>query len=196
MADLILEVPGPEPRSVKLSSPDKVLWPGDDPITKQGLADYLLSVADPFLAINGDRPMTLQRFPDGIEGEEFFSKRPPRGAPAYLRAVICTYPSRRRHEQLVFDEPAELAWAAQMGTITFHPWPVRTANLDNPDEFRIDLDPQPGRDFRDAVTAALELRKVMAENGLTAYAKTSGNRGSTSTRGSGPTTNSRTCGTR
>lgn len=177
MADLILEVPGPEPRSVKLSSPDKVLWPGDDPITKQGLAEYLLSVADPFLAINGDRPMTLQRFPDGIEGEEFFSKRPPRGAPAYLRAVMCTYPSRRRHEQLVFDEPAELAWAAQMGTITFHPWPVRTANLDNPDEFRIDLDPQPGRDFRDAVTAALELRKVMAENGLTAYAKTSGNRG-------------------
>ncbi|KHL01403.1 ATP-dependent DNA ligase [Sinomonas humi] len=182
MADSeILHVDGPDgAREVKLSSPDKVLWPGvdgHDPLTKRDLARYLISVAAPFLRLNGDRPMTLQRFPEGIDGEEFFSKRPPRGAPSYLRTVTCTYPSRRRHDQLVFDEAAALAWAAQMGTITFHPWPVRTANLDNPDELRIDLDPQPGRDFRDAVTAALALREVMAEAGLTAYAKTSGNRG-------------------
>ena len=179
MVDVLLELPGPEPRTVKLSSPDKVLWP-DAPggaVTKRGLADYLIAVSEPFLRLNGDRPMTLQRFPDGVDGEEFFSKRPPRGAPSFLRTVTCTYPSRRRHDQLVFDEPAALAWAAQMGTITFHPWPVRTSNLDNPDEFRIDLDPQPGRDFRDAVEAALALREVMAGVGLTAYAKTSGNRG-------------------
>lgn len=182
MADSeILHVDGPEGvREVKLTSPDKVLWPGVDdagPLTKRDLAHYLISVATPFLRLNGDRPMTLQRFPEGIDGEEFFSKRPPRGAPSYLRTVTCTYPSHRRHDQLVFDEPAALAWAAQMGTITFHPWPVRTANLDNPDELRIDLDPQPGRDFKDAVTAALALREVMADAGLTAYAKTSGNRG-------------------
>lgn len=188
MADpVILQIDGPEgPREVKLSSPDKELWPGIPakgrkpalpPITKRGLADYLLAVAEPFLRINGDRPMTLQRFPEGIEGEEFFSKRPPKGAPDFLTTVMCTYPSRRRHEQLVFDEPADLAWAAQMGTITFHPWPVRTANVDNPDELRIDLDPQPGRDFDDAVTAAFALRDLMAEVGLRAHAKTSGNRG-------------------
>ncbi|WP_115789143.1 ATP-dependent DNA ligase [Arthrobacter silvisoli] len=182
MADSeILHVDGPDgAREVKLSSPDKVLWPsveGQHPLTKRDLARYLISVASPFLRLNGDRPMTLQRFPEGIDGEEFFSKRPPRGAPSYLRTVTCTYPSHRRHDQLVFDEAAALAWAAQMGTITFHPWPVRTANLDNPDELRIDLDPQPGRDFRDAVTAALALREVMAAAGLTAYAKTSGNRG-------------------
>jgi DNA ligase D-like protein (predicted polymerase) len=182
MADSeILHVDGPDgAREVKLTSPDKVLWPGAegrDPITKRDLAEYLIAVAPEFLRLNGDRPMTLQRFPEGIDGEEFFSKRPPRGAPSYLRTVTCTYPSRRRHEQLVFDEAAALAWAAQMGTITFHPWPVRTANLDNPDELRIDLDPQPGRTFRDAVTAALALREVMAEAGLTAHAKTSGNRG-------------------
>lgn len=181
MADVILEVPGPDGvRSVKLSSPDKELWPATEAsaaVTKRELASYLLAVAGPFLAINGDRPMTLQRFPGGIEGEEFFAKRPPAGAPAWLRRVTCTYPSRRRHEQLTFDEPAALAWAAQMATITFHPWPVRTADLDRPDEFRIDLDPQPGRTFGDAVTAALALREVMAEVGLTAYAKTSGNRG-------------------
>ena len=179
--DVTLEVPGPDGvRAVKLSSPDKVLWPATSAgaaITKRDLAAYLLAVADSFLALNGDRPMTLQRFPEGIEGEEFFSKRPPRGAPAFLRTVTCTYPSRRRHDQLVFDEPAALAWAAQMGTITFHPWPVRTANLDNPDELRIDLDPQPGRGFADAAQAALVLREVMAEVGLTAVAKTSGNRG-------------------
>ena len=177
----IIDVPGPGGvRAIKLSSPDKVLWPVTDAsaaVTKRDLARYLLAVSGPFLALNGDRPMTLQRFPEGIEGEEFFSKRPPAGAPAFLRRVTCTYPSRRRHDQLVFDEPAALAWAAQMGTITFHPWPVRTANLDNPDEFRIDLDPQPGRGFADAARAALALREVMAEVGLTAYAKTSGNRG-------------------
>ena len=181
MADVLLEVPGPDGvRTVKLSSPDKELWPASasgPEVTKRVLADYLLAVAEPFLAINGDRPMTLQRFPEGIEGEEFFSKRPPMGAPAWLRRVTCTYPSRRRHDQLTFDEPAALAWAAQMGTITFHPWPVRTANLDNPDELRIDLDPQPGRTFADAVPAALALRELMAEVGLTAYCKTSGNRG-------------------
>ena len=176
MADDYLTIDGPPTRRVRLSSPDKLLWP-EVGITKRRLVEYFMRVAEPFLALNGDRPMTLQRFPDGIQGEEFFSKRPPRGAPEYLRTVTCTYPSGRRHEQLVFDEPAALAWAAQMGTITLHPWPVRTANLDNPDEFRIDLDPQPGRDFKDAVAAALELRTVMAENGLVAYAKTSGNRG-------------------
>lgn len=182
MADSeILHVDGPDGvREVKLSSPDKVLWPGVDgavPLAKRDLAAYLIAVATPFLRLNGDRPMTLQRFPEGIDGEEFFSKRPPRGAPSYLRTVTCTYPSHRRHDQLVFDEPAALAWAAQMGTVTFHPWPVRTANLDNPDELRIDLDPQPGRTFADAVIAAQALREVMAEAGLTAFAKTSGNRG-------------------
>ena len=181
MGDLLLDIPGSHgTRTVKLTNPDKVLWPATDAgpaVSKRALADYLLSVAEPFLRINGDRPMTLQRFPEGIEGEEFFAKRPPAGAPQWLNRVMCTYPSRRRHEQLTFDEPADLAWAAQMATITFHPWPVRTANPDNPDEFRIDLDPQPGRDFSDAVEAALALREVMASVGLTAYAKTSGNRG-------------------
>ena len=179
----VLSVPGPHGvREITLTSPDKVLWPaaglgGGAGFTKRDLADYLLTVGEPFLRLNGDRPMTLQRFPEGIEGEEFFSKRPPQGTPGFLRRVTLTYPSRRRHDQLVFDESAALAWAAQVGTITFHPWPVRTADLDDPDELRIDLDPQPGRGFRDAVEAAVALREVLAGVGLTAYAKTSGNRG-------------------
>ncbi|GAA2471660.1 hypothetical protein GCM10009858_06300 [Terrabacter carboxydivorans] len=169
-------------REVRVSSPDRVLWPpagmaDGKPVTKLDMAAYLVSVADPMLRALGDRPVTLQRFPEGIEGEEFFSKNPPKGVPEGTRTVMCTYPSGRKHPQLVIDEIADAVWAAQMNTITFHPWPVRTADVDRPDELRIDLDPQPGRGFADAVEAAVALREVMAEIGLTAWAKTSGNRG-------------------
>ena len=179
---VLLDVPVPAQidasgsREVKISSPDRVLWP-DDGITKLELAQYVAAVGDRFLAAVGDRPVTLQRFPEGIAGEEFYSKNPPRGVPAYARSVTVTYPSGRRHPQLVIDEIATAVWAVQMNTITFHPWPVRTANSDNPDELRIDLDPQPGRAFADVVEATHALREVMTEAGLHPYVKTSGNRG-------------------
>ena len=99
---------------------------------------------------NGDRPVSLQRFPDGVDGEQFFSKNPPRGAPDYVRAVDVTYPSKRVHPQLVIDEPAGAVWGAQMNTVVFHPWASRASAPDFPDELRIDLDPQPGTDFGDA----------------------------------------------
>lgn len=174
---LVLEVASPEGvREVRVSSPERVMWP-DAGITKGDLAAYAVAVADPLMGALRDRPVTLQRFPEGIEGEEFYSKNPPRGVPEWTRTVMCTYPSGRRHPQLVVDEPATAVWAIQMNTVTFHPWPVRTGHIDNPDELRIDLDPQPGRAFPDAVEAALALREVLAEIGLTAWAKTSGNRG-------------------
>ena len=149
----------------------------DAGITKWDLATYVTSVADGLMRAVGDRPVTLQRFPDGIEGEEFFSKNPPKGVPGWARSVICTYPSGRSHPQLVIDEIATAVWAVQMNTVTFHPWPVRSADNDNPDELRIDLDPQPGTDFADAARAAYVLRDLLAELDLTAWAKTSGNRG-------------------
>ena len=149
----------------------------DAGITKWDLATYVNSVADGMMRAVGDRPVTLQRFPDGIQGEEFFSKNPPRGVPGWARSVICTYPSGRSHPQLVIDEIATAVWAVQMNTVTFHPWPVRSADNDNPDELRIDLDPQPGTDFADAARAAYVLRELLDELGLTGWAKTSGNRG-------------------
>jgi DNA ligase D-like protein (predicted polymerase) len=112
-----------------------------------------------------------------VDGEQYFSKNPPKGAPAFMRAVTVTYPSARSHPQLVIDEPAGAVWAAQMNTIVFHPWASRAEKSDFPDQLRIDLDPQPGTDFDDAIPAAIELRKVLAEAGLTAFIKTSGNRG-------------------
>ncbi|MBM6403957.1 ATP-dependent DNA ligase [Phycicoccus sp. CSK15P-2] len=178
MADAqIVEVEGPKGgREIRLSSPDRVMWP-DAGITKGDLAGYVMAVGDALVQHIGDRPVTLQRFPEGIEAEEFYQKNPPKGMPDWVRTTRCRYPSGRRHDQVVVDEVATAVWAVQMNTVTFHPWPVRTADNDNPDELRIDLDPQPGRTFSDAVEAAQALRELMAELGLTAWAKTSGNRG-------------------
>jgi DNA ligase D len=172
-----LTVQGPHgEREMRISSPDRVLWP-ELGLTKLDLAQYVAEVGSAFITANGDRPVSLQRFPDGIDGEQFFSKNPPKGAPDFIRAVTVTYPSARAHPQLILDEPAAAVWAVQMNTVVFHPWPSRTENTDNPDQLRIDLDPQPGTDFDDAVPAAIELRSVLAEAGLEAFIKTSGNRG-------------------
>jgi DNA ligase D len=178
---ITLTVPGPHgDRDVGISSPNRLIWPAgpDGPgITKAELAAYFIAVAGPFLAANGDRPVSLERFPDGIGGESFFSKNPPRGAPGYVEAVTVTYNSGRRHPQLVLTEIAAAVWAAQMNTVVFHPWASRTANTDNPVELRIDLDPQPGTGFGEAAAVAPALRDVLAEAGLDAWIKTSGNRG-------------------
>lgn len=174
---IVLTVPGPDgDREVRLSSPSRVLWP-ELGLTKLDLATYLIAVAEPFIAANGGRPVSLQRFPESVEGEQFFSKNPPKGAPDFIRSVPVTYPSGRTHPQLVLDEIAAAVWAAQMNTIVFHPWPSLADNSDNPDQLRIDLDPQPGTDFDDAIPAALELKAVLEEAGLTTFIKTSGNRG-------------------
>jgi DNA ligase D len=173
----ILTVDGPNgPRDMRISSPSRVLWP-ELGLTKLDLARYMVDVGEAFIRANGDRPVALQRFSDNVDGEQFFSKNPPKGAPEFIRSVKVTFPSARSHPMLVLDEPAAAVWAVQMNTVVFHPWPSHADNSDNPDQFRIDLDPQPGTDFDDAIPAALELRKVLAEAGLDAFLKTSGNRG-------------------
>ncbi|CAI3797562.1 non-homologous end-joining DNA ligase [Pseudarthrobacter sp. MM222] len=164
------------PREVRLSSPSRVVWP-ELGLTKLDLAQYMVDVGDAFLAANGDRPVTLQRFGGNIDGEQFFSKNPPKGAPDFVRSVMVKYPSARSHPQIVFDDVAAAVWAVQMNTVVFHPWASRAGNPDNPDQLRIDLDPQPGTGFEDAIPAAQELRSVLAEAGLEAFIKTSGNRG-------------------
>jgi DNA ligase D len=174
---ITLQVPGPGGiREMRLSSPSRVIWP-EPGITKLELAEYVIAVGDAFVEAIGDRPVSLQRFSGAVDGEQFFSKNPPKGVPEFIRTVECTYPSGRVHPQLVVDEPAAAIWMVQMNTVVFHPWPSRAANTDNPDQLRIDLDPQPGTDFADAVGPALLLRDVLAEAGLTAFVKTSGNRG-------------------
>lgn len=174
---VILTVPGPHgDRDIRISSPGRILWPGPG-LTKLDLARYLIDVGTAFIAANGGRPMTLQRFPDGVDGEQFFSKNPPRGTPEFVRSVDVAYPSGRSHAQLVLDETAAAVWAVQMNTVVFHPWASRATAPDTPDQLRIDLDPQPGTGFPEAVIAAFELRNVLQDAGLQSFVKTSGGRG-------------------
>lgn len=172
-----ITVPGPHgEREMRISSPRRILWP-DQGITKLDLARYIVDVGEAFIAANGDRPVALQRYPDNVDGEMFFSKNPPKGVPDFIRSQKVVFPSARSHPMLVLDEPAAAVWAVQMNTVVFHPWPSRAADPDHPDQLRIDLDPQPGTDFGDAIPVALVLREVLAEAGLTCFIKTSGNRG-------------------
>jgi DNA ligase D len=171
---LQIEVAG---RPVRLTSPDKVYFPQRG-YTKRDVFEYYLAVGEGIFRALRERPTTLQRFPEGIEGEMFFQKRvPTRGVPAWVETAKIAFPSGRTADELCPGDLAHVAWAAQMGTIVFHPWPVRRADVDNPDELRIDLDPQPGTDFDDAVEAAGALREVLAELGWTGWPKTSGGRG-------------------
>jgi DNA ligase D len=163
--------------TVRLSSPDKVVFPRKG-YTKRDVFEYYRAVGDGILRALRDRPTTLQRFPDGIEGEMFFQKRiPTRGVPPWIQTAKISFPSGRSADELCPADLAHVAWAAQMGTVVFHPWPVRSAAVDNPDELRIDLDPQPGTDFDDVVTTAGVVREVLGDLGWTGFPKTSGGRG-------------------
>lgn len=173
----LISVPGPGgPREVRLTSPDKVYFP-EPGITKREVFAYYLAVLEPLFGVLRERPTNLKRYPDGVTGDPFYSKRLPKGAPPYTETARVTFPSGRTADAFCPTEPAVLLWAANMGTFDFHPWPVRRADPDRPDELRIDLDPQPGTDFADAVPVAGVLREVLGEAGLVGWPKTSGGRG-------------------
>ncbi|MEJ8652182.1 non-homologous end-joining DNA ligase [Streptomyces sp. MS1.AVA.3] len=163
-------------RTVRLSHPDKTYYP-ERGFTKLDVAQYYLAVADGVLRGLRDRPTTMQRFPDGVEGEFFYQKRAPKGLPDWLPTARIAFPSGRFADEMCPTEPAAVLWAANLGCLTFHPWPVRRADTEHPDELRIDLDPQPGTDFTDAVRVAHLLRELLAEHGLRGWPKTSGGRG-------------------
>lgn len=166
--------------AVRLTNPDKVFFPKlGSAGTKRRLVDYYLAVSDgPMLATLLNRPTHLQRFPDGIDGEEIYQKRVPQHHPDYLETCRVTFPSGRTADALKVTHRAAIAWAAQMGTITLHPWQVRCPDTEHPDELRIDLDPQPGVAFKEARAVAVDvLRPLLDELGLVGYPKTSGGRG-------------------
>ncbi len=165
---------------VKVTNPDKVYFPvlGAEAGTKRHLVEYYLSVADGVVRGLRERPTYLQRFPDGVEGEEIYQKRLPQYAPDWLRTCRVSFPSGRSADALCVDKAADVAWAANHGAVTFHPWHARCADVDHPDELRIDLDPQPGTGFADARRLAATLvHEVLDELGFVGFPKTSGNRG-------------------
>ncbi|HUV47756.1 MAG TPA: DNA primase small subunit domain-containing protein [Actinomycetes bacterium] len=166
-------------RTVSISNPDKVYFPDlGEGGRKIDLVTYYATVGEIALTSVAGRPTYLQRYPDGIEGEEVYQKRLPPKSPEWLGRVTVTFPGGRKAEVLRPQQPADLVWAAQYGTITLHPWPAMAADLAHPDLMRIDLDPQPGTDFSDAVWASLELlRPILDELGIVGFPKTSGGRG-------------------
>jgi DNA ligase D-like protein (predicted polymerase) len=169
----IIEVSG---RTVAVSHPDKVYFPRTGH-TKLDLVRYYLSVADGALRGVTGRPMVLKRFVNGAEGEPFFQKRAPTSRPDWIDTVVLKFPSGRSAEEIVLEDAAGLAWVANLGCIDLNPHPVRAADLDHPDELRVDLDPVPGVDWAQIVRVALVAREALADLGLTGWPKTSGSRG-------------------
>src|ERR671927_1444318 len=168
-------------RELRVTSPDRVIFPATErtsEVTKLDIVKYYLAVGDGIMRALARRPTTLERWPKGVHpgivvstrekggGDAFFQKRVPKGAPDYLETARIAFPSGRHADEICPTEIAVVAWAAQMGTLTFHPWPVRREDVDHPDELRIDLDPQEGRDFADAVRVAEEARSLLADLGL------------------------------
>jgi DNA ligase D-like protein (predicted polymerase) len=175
-------------RTVRVSNPDKPYFP-EAGLRKIDVVRYYLAVGEGILRALRDRPTTLERWPGGVvpgatistragfKSDAFYQKRVPAGAPAYVRTARIAFPSGRTADEIAPSELAVIAWAANLGTITFHPWPVRAGDVEHPDELRIDLDPQPGRDFGDVVVVAGALRELLTELGWTGWPKTSGGRG-------------------
>ena len=166
--------------TVRITNRDKAFFPklGANG-TKGALIDYYRTVGSgPLLEALRNRPTHLQRFPDGIDGEQIYQKRVPQKHPDYLQTCRITFPSGRTADALMPTHPSAIVWAAQMGTITLHPWQVRCPDTEHPDELRVDLDPQPGTGFAEARAIAVDiLRPLLDELGLVGYPKTSGGRG-------------------
>src|SRR6476660_3059321 len=169
----VIEIGG---REVSISNPDKVYFP-DAGYTKMDVVSYYLAVADGALRGVQGRPMALKRFVDGITGEAFFQKRAPDNRPDWLRVATLTFPSGRTADEIVLDEPAGLAWVANLGCIDLNPHPVRAEDLDHPDELRVDLDPVPGIEWPQIRDVALVCQEALAAVGLVGWPKTSGSRG-------------------
>jgi DNA ligase D-like protein (predicted polymerase) len=171
------EVLSIEGREVRVTHPSKPYFTREAKLTKLDLVRYYLSVAPGAVRPIRDRPIVLKRFVNGAEGEPFYQKRAPETRPDWLRTVTLSFPSGRTAEEVVVDDTAGLAWVVNLGCIELHPHPVRTADLDHPNELRIDLDPGPGVAWDDVRRVAMEAKALLEELGLRGWPKTSGSRG-------------------
>ncbi|HXC70389.1 MAG TPA: non-homologous end-joining DNA ligase [Pyrinomonadaceae bacterium] len=164
-------------REVSITHPDKPYFTVETKLTKLELVRYYLSVAPGALSGIRDRPIVLKRFVNGAEGEAFYQKRAPANRPDWLRTTTLSFPSGRVAEEVVVDDAAGLAWVVNLGCIELHPHPVRSEDLDHPDELRVDLDPGPGVTWENVRLVALEVKSLLEEMGLRGWPKTSGSRG-------------------
>jgi DNA ligase D len=165
-------------REIRVTSPDKVFFPQRGE-TKLDLVRYYLAVEEPIMRAMRGRPTLMQRFPSGAGGPNFFQKRVPENAPDWLETTVVRTVNGTPSRALVAADVAHLIWAVNLGCLGFHVWPFRAdvADEDHVDELRIDLDPQPGVGFPEAVMAAVELRALLDEHGIDSYPKTTASRG-------------------
>jgi DNA ligase D-like protein (predicted polymerase) len=170
----VLSVDG---REVRITHPDKPYFSLETKLSKLELVRYYLSIAPGALAGIRDRPIVLKRFVNGAEGQAFYQKRAPENRPVWLRTTTLSFPSGRVAEEVVVDDAAGLAWIINLGCIELHPHPVRSADLDHPDELRVDLDPGPGVSWENVRLVALEVKALLEEMSLVGWPKTSGSRG-------------------
>ncbi len=176
-AEDTFEVLSIDGREVRVTHPDKPYFSKQAKLSKLDIVRYYLSVAPGALAGIRDRPIVLKRFVDGSEGQVFYQKRAPASRPEWLRTVTLSFPSGREAEEVVVEDTAGLAWVVNLGCIELHPHPVRSGNLDHPDELRVDLDPGPGVSWEDVRRVALEVKAFLEDMGLRGWPKTSGSRG-------------------
>ncbi len=163
-------------REVTITNPAKVFFP-ETGYTKLDIVNYYLAVGEGALRGVYRRPTVLKRFVNGAAAEPFFQKRVPEKRPEWIGSAHVTFPSGRSADLAVFDEIADLAWAANLGCLDLNPWPVREDDVDHPDELRVDLDPTPEATWEMVREAALLCNDVLRDLGLTGSPKTSGSRG-------------------
>ena len=168
-----IEVSG---REVRLSNPAKVYFPARG-FTKLDLARYYIECEQQVVRHLRERPTVMKRWVNGVEGEPFFQKRVPDSAPEWIETTTVTFPSGRSARELVANDAAHLAWGVNLGVIDWNPWAVRRADLDHPDELRVDLDPGPGVPWAQVREVALCVNDVLTDHGLRGFPKTSGSRG-------------------
>ena len=169
----IVDVCGHE---LRVSNPAKPFFP-DVGLTKMDLVAYYLECGEAVVRHLRERPTVMKRWVNGVQGEPFFQKRVPDSAPEWLETATVTFPSGRHARELVPNDTAHLIWGVNLGVIDWNPWPVRRADLDHPDELRVDLDPCPHVPFSEVREVALGARDVLEEHGLSGFPKTSGSRG-------------------
>ena len=164
-------------REVRVTHPDKPYFSKQTKLSKLDLVRYYIAIAPGALSGIRNRPIVLKRFVDGAEGQAFYQKRAPTTRPDWLRTVTLSFPSGRKAEEIVVDDAPGLAWIVNLGCIELHPHPVRSEDLEHPDELRVDLDPGPGVSWEDVRKVALEVKSLLEEMGLRGWPKTSGSRG-------------------
>ncbi len=170
---VIVEAAG---QQVRVSNPGKLFFPQAG-VSKLDLVNYYIECEQAVVLGLRERPTVMKRWVNGVEGDPFFQKRVPDSAPEWLQTATVTFPSGRHARELVPNDAAHLVWGVNLGVIDWNPWPVRRADLDHPDELRVDLDPGPEVSFADVREVALEVREVLEEHGLRGFPKTSGSRG-------------------